>query len=163
MNDKNLKMMLEAYIKRFRMSCRGGGMIFWAGPILPISIEEINFRQLQKENAGETFSKMLLRLIDESGEKKSVIYTRANIDRRHFSKIVNHEDYKPSKQTVLAFAIALELDFDKTQKLLASAGYILNKSILSDLIVSFFIEYKIFNVILVNQALYEYKQPLLGS
>lgn len=162
MNDKNLEMMLEAYIKRFSRSC-GGGMIFAVAPILPIFIEDVNFRKLQEEIAGETFSAMLLRLIDKSGEKNSTIYSRANIDRRHFSKIANHENYKPTKQTVLAFAIALKLDFDETQKLLAAAGYILNKSILSDLIVSFFIEYKIFNVNLVNQALYKYDQPLLGS
>ena len=138
-------------------------MIFAVAPILPIFIEDVNFRKLQEEIAGETFSAMLLRLIDKSGEKNSTIYSRANIDRRHFSKIANHENYKPTKQTVLAFAIALKLDFDETQKLLATAGYILNKSILSDLIVSFFIEYKIFNVNLVNQALYKYNQPLLGG
>ena len=128
-----------------------------------ISFDDIDFEDLHEETKGETFSEMLLRLIEESGEKNSAIYTRANIDRRHFSKIAKHNDYKPSKQTVLAFALALKLDFDQTQKLLASAGYILNKSILSDLIVSFFIEYKIFDVDLANQALYKYKQALLGG
>ena len=125
--------------------------------------DDTDFLELLGKHKSETFSEMLLRLIDKSGEKNSTIYSRANIDRRHFSKIANHENYKPTKQTVLAFAIALKLDFDETQKLLAAAGYILNKSILSDLIVSFFIEYKIFNVNLVNQALYKYNQPLLGG
>ncbi len=128
-----------------------------------ISFADIDFEDLHEETKGETFSEMLMRLIEESGEKNSAIYTRANIDRRHFSKIAKHKDYKPSKQTVLAFALALKLDFDQTQKLLAAAGYILNKSILSDLIVSFFIEYKIFDVDSANQALYKYNQPLLGG
>lgn len=106
---------------------------------------------------------MLLRLIKESGEKNSTIYTRANIDRRHFSKIANHDDYKPSKQTVLAFAIALKLDFEKTKDLLAVAGFTLSKTNLADVIVSCFIEYKIFDVDRINQALYKYDQPLLGG
>ncbi|MBR4643193.1 MAG: hypothetical protein IKO74_10845 [Selenomonadaceae bacterium] len=127
------------------------------------NFDDIDFLELFGKNKSETFSEMLLRLIKESGEKNSAIYTRANIDRRHFSKIANHPDYKPSKQTALAFALALKLDFDKTQKLLAAAGYTLNKTILSDMIVSYFIEYKIFDVDLANQALYKYNQPLLGG
>ena len=112
---------------------------------------------------GETFSEMLVRLIEESGEKNSAVYNRANIDRRHFSKIVNHVDYKPTKETVLAFALALRLDFDGTRKLLDSAGFTLTNSILSDVIVSFFIEYKIFDVKLTNEILYKYDLPLLGG
>ena len=106
---------------------------------------------------------MLVRLIEESGEKNSAVYNRANIDRRHFSKIVNHVDYKPTKETVLAFALALRLDFDGTRKLLDSAGFTLTNSILSDVIVSFFIEYKIFDVKLTNEILYKYDLPLLGG
>lgn len=112
---------------------------------------------------GETFSEMLVRLIEESGEKNSAVYNRANIDRRHFSKIVNHVDYKPTKETVLAFALALRLDFDGTRKLLDSAGFTLTNSILSDVIVSFFIEYKIFDLNLTNAILYKYDLPLLGG
>ena len=102
-------------------------------------------------------------LIKESGEKNSAIYNRANIDRRHFSKICNHKNYQPSKLTVLAFAIALKLDFEQTQELLAAAGYTLTKNNLADIIISFFIEKKIFDVDVVNNYLYDYEQPLLGG
>ena len=163
MDDKNLELMLEAYIKKFSAEEFLRRNMVAAVYTPPILIEEINFRRLQEEIKGESFSAMLLRLIKESGEKNSVSYKRANIDRRHFSKIANHDDYQPSKQTVLAFALALRLDFDKTQKLLAAAGFTLNKRIMSDLIVFFFIEYKIFNVDLANRALYKYDQPLLGG
>ena len=123
----------------------------------------MNFSEHFAQNKDESFSEMLLRLITESGEKNSTIYNRANIDRRHFSKIVNHEDYQPSKQTVLAFAIALKLGFEKTKALLAAAGFTLSNANLADVIVSAFIENQIFDVILVNQILYKYKQPLLGG
>lgn len=123
-------------------------------------VDDINFPDWLDS---ETFSKMLLRLIKESGKKNSTIYTRANIDRRHFSKIANNPNYQPSKQTVLAFAIALKLDFQATKDLLATAGFILTKSSIADLIVSFFIEHKKYDVDLVNQILYKYNQPLLGG
>ncbi len=135
------------------------------GLIRSFELDEVDFLKLysQAKNGLETFSEMLMRLIEESGEKNSVIYKRANIDRRHFSKITNHIDYQPSKQTVLAFAIALKLNFENTKSLLAVAGFSLTKSNLADVIVSFFIEYKIFDVDLVNQILYKYNQPLLGG
>lgn len=133
------------------------------GGLYKSNADTFNFRALFKKNEEETFSEMLLRLIKESGEKNSTIYNRANIDRRHFSKIANHDDYQPSKQTVLAFAIALKLGFEKMQALLASAGFTLSNASLSDVIVSAFIENKIFDINLVNQILYKYDQPLLGS
>lgn len=115
-----------------------------------------NFLEIFKKDKEETFSEMLLRLITESGEKNSVIYNRANIDHRHFSKIVNHEDYQPGKQTFLAFAIALKLGFEKTKALLTSAGFTLSNDNLAGVIVSAFIENKIFDVDLVNQIFYKY-------
>ena len=127
------------------------------------NIDTFNFLKLFNKDKHESFSEMLLRLIKESGEKNSTVYTRAHIDRRHFSKIINHEDYQPSKQTVLAFAIALKLGFEKAKALLASAGFTLSNANLSDVIVSAFIENKIFDVDVVNQILYKYEQPLLGG
>ena len=127
------------------------------------NVDSFDFFEIFKQDGDETFSEMLLRLIDESGKKRAVIYARANIDRRHFSKIANNEDYQPGKQTVLAFAIALKLDFEKTKALLASAGFTLSNANLADVIVSAFIENKIFDINLVNQILYKYNQPLLGN
>lgn len=127
------------------------------------NVDTFNFLKLFNKDKHESFSEMLLRLIKESGEKNSTVYTRAHIDRRHFSKIINHEDYQPSKQTVLAFAIALKLGFEKAKALLASAGFTLSNANLSDVIVSAFIENKIFDVDVVNQILYKYEQPLLGG
>lgn len=162
---KNIENLVQAYIaKNFKEETKPR-TVTMQGIFGSEELDEIDFKKLlaQARTGQETFSEMLLHFIKESGEKNSAIYTRANIDRRHFSKIANHPYYKPSKQTVLAFAIALKLNFEQTEDLLASAGFTLSQASLADVIVSFFIEYKIFDVDLVNQILYKYDQPLLGG
>ena len=73
----------------------------------------------------ETFSERLLRMIDERGLTDSEVYTKAYVDRRHFSKIRKDINYAPNKKTVLAFTIALELSLDEAKDLLRSAGFAL--------------------------------------
>jgi len=111
----------------------------------------------------KTFSEMLFQLIRERGGDEVAIYTRAMIDRRLFSKIRSDKDYSPSKQTVLAFAIALNLDITEAENLLESAGFALSKSIRYDLAVRFFIENKIYDFNKINDVLFCYKFPLFGQ
>ena len=107
----------------------------------------------------ETFSQKLLRMISERGMTDSEAYTKAYVDRRHFSKIRKDEFYSPNKKTVLAFAIALELSLDEAKDLLACAGYALSRSSKVDIIVAYFLQNKIYDMFEINDILDAYGQP----
>lgn len=110
-----------------------------------------------------SFSQKLLSLIDERGLKDAYVYKKANITRQVFAKIRADKNYHPKKNTVFAFAIALELSLEETEDLLKSAGYAFSKNNKTDIIVQRFIEKGYYNIYKINCVLDKYDCPLLGS
>ncbi len=126
---------------------------------------EINSFDLDEmlDHLDDSFSQMLIKLIDLSGKKDEEIYKKANIDRKLFSKIKNNINYRPSKTTALAFALALELDLDTTKDLIGRAGFALSHSSKFDVIVEYFLISRNYNVFELNEVLFAFDQPLIGA
>ena len=115
------------------------------------------------EDLDEPFSDFLFRLIDSKGMTDVEVYKRANLDRRLFNKIKNVAGYMPGKRTVLSLAIALQLSLEETNALLKRAGYALSRAVKFDVIVEFFIVSGNYDIFTINEVLFEYDQPFLGS
>lgn len=109
----------------------------------------------------KTFQQMLFQWIDRKGMTDPEVYKKANVDRKLFSKIRSKEDYLPSKKTVIAFAIALELNLDQTIDLLRRAGYALSPSSEFDLIIEYCINHKIYNIHKINILLFDRTDQIL--
>ena len=146
------------------MVCEDVAHDFMAAPCAPMAMSVASGSlddMLDKLDAG--FSETLLKLIDRTGKKDSEIYKKANVDRKLFSKIRNNPDYKPSKATAIAFAIALELDLEETRDFIARAGFALSRSSKFDVIIEYFIKQKNYDVFAINEALFAFDQSLLGE
>ena len=124
------------------------------------SLKERNLEDVLSELQA-TFSEHLFRLIDHKGFDDVTVYKRANIDRKLFSKIRSDRAYKPSKATVMALVISLELSFDEACDLMQKAGYAFSNSSKQDLIIRYFIEKEQFDIYAINLALFEFNEPLL--
>jgi O-acetyl-ADP-ribose deacetylase (regulator of RNase III) len=143
--------------------CESAAPSFSAEPPVLMKREGVYTLDEALENMDESFSEMLLRKIDERGMTDVECYKRANVDRKLFSKIRSNASYKPSKPTVIAFAIALELPLSEAKDMLQKAGFALSHSNKFDVIIEYFITHKIYNIYEINEALFAFDQTLLGG
>ena len=115
------------------------------------------------DDVAETFQQKLFNLIREKNRDDVDVYKKANLDRKHFSKIRSDIHYSPKKKTALALAIALQLNLDETNDLLSRAGLALSPSDRGDLIVTYFITHSKYDIWEINTVLFKYGQTGLGA
>lgn len=130
------------------------------GALEPVSKDELSYLL---DHLDASFSQTVLALIDRKGMRDAEVYKRANISRQLFAKLRKDEHYQPSKQTAVALALALELSSDEADELLARAGYALSRASKFDLIVEYFLDHGCHDVFQLNEMLFAFDQPLVGS
>ena len=113
-------------------------------------------------NMGVSFHEKLFELIDASHLDNKDIWKRANLDRKHFSKIQCDVNYHPKKKTVMALCIALKLDLEQSKDLLARADWAFSPSSKVDLIVQKAIIDKQYDIMQLNVTLFKYTNEILG-
>ena len=113
-------------------------------------------------NVGMSFHDKLFELIGKSGMDNKDVWKRANLDRKHFSKIQCDEEYHPKKKTVMALCIALKLDLEQAKDLLARADWAFSPSSKVDLIVQKAIIDKQYDIYQLNLVLFQYTNEILG-
>lgn len=123
----------------------------------PSEIEEF-IEQTRKPK----FNHVLMKLIDERNTKDAAVYTKAGIDRRHFSKM-RKPGYHPSKKTVISLALALKLSRKEADNLLGAAGYALSESDTFDLVIRFCLQKRIYDIHDVDVALDYFSLKPLGG
>ena len=110
----------------------------------------------------DNFAVTLLKLIDLKGISDVECYKKANVSKQTWYKIMNEKSYKPSKNTVISFAIALELSLEETKRLLSTVGFTLSKSSKFDIIIEYFLLNGEYNIFTINETLFQFDQVCLG-
>lgn len=110
----------------------------------------------------KTFVDALIAHINKKGLRDAEVYRAARIDRRLFSKIMSDRQYKPSKDTAIAIALALRLTVSEATDMLSRAGYTFSHSNKKDIIVEYFFRERIYSLDDINEVLYNLGQKIIG-
>lgn len=113
------------------------------------------------EQQDSSFQERFFQLARNKNVSDPVLYNRAGVDRRLFSKFRSDPTYHPNRRTALRLALSLELSLDETQDLIGRAGYTLTRASRQDIIIAYFIDHGHYDVDEINDALYAFDQELL--
>ncbi|SEQ67979.1 O-acetyl-ADP-ribose deacetylase (regulator of RNase III), contains Macro domain [Lachnospiraceae bacterium NE2001] len=130
---------------------------------VPFEEEHESKLEERMQHLSDTFSQYLLYLIQDKNMSNADVYKRAIVDKKTFSKIKNNVDYHPQKLTALCLCVGAKLNLDESKDLLARAGYALSPCDKTDIIFSYFIENKIYDMIELDIQLEEHGLPCIIS
>ena len=111
----------------------------------------------------DNFSLTLQKWIDDLRMDPVEVYQRARVSRQTWHKIISDQNYKPSKKTVICFALALKLSYYHAQMLLETAGYTLSGSSRFDITIHYFLKKGIYDIQIINEQLYDLGEELLTN
>lgn len=115
----------------------------------------------QKEK--HSFSSLLNDAVKKSGLSVEEISFRSNLKLEYVNKIIHEGNSDITKEDIICLAIGLGLDKTKTNALLISKGFVFEPTIVSDLIVCYFLDKNINDIFLINNTLFQYNLNSLGK
>lgn len=133
-----------------------------ATDLTPFNEDTFDKEKYMAKSKGSPFAGKLMDLIIESGMDNATVYKRANMNRQAFSKILCGDTKKPQKGTVMALCIALELDMNESEELLASADLAFNPTDNRDNLVRDCISHRQYDIYEVNNMLFVCNLETLG-
>lgn len=121
-----------------------------------MTLEEFISEHRKNDEKSADFVSYLYELSNKHGiEKPSEIYTRANITKQSWSKIIS-EKCCPSLNSCIKIAFALRLNNHECKYLLKKAGYTLSSSSVFALIIRYCFENGIYDLCTVSDMLEKY-------
>lgn len=115
----------------------------------------------QKEK--HSFSSLLNDAVKKSGLSIEEISFRSNLKLEYVNKIIREGYNDITKEDIICLAIGLGLDKTKTNALLISKGFVFEPTIVSDLIVCYFLDKNTNDIFLINNTLFQYNLNSLGK
>lgn len=108
---------------------------------------------LRSNKHNGTFREIILTEIRKRGMSSVEFYRAANLDRKLFSRMINHPKYQPSKRTAVMCCLALKLDIRQTEHVLQLAGYALSTTLHEDLAVRYCVQHGIYDAMDVMEVM----------
>ncbi len=114
---------------------------------------------------GESFVEILYRYMNEKGiQKNSQLYKAAHVSKQAFSKLICGGVARPSMETVVALAFGLRLTYEEAVPFFNAAGIALGNASKYDIIVSYFLKQKNYDIWELNEQLLKYGyKKLIGA
>ena len=103
------------------------------------------------------FHAVLTKWIEKKELNSAEICVNGNISPAVLSEIMADASFSPDKNQALAFGIALKLTLEELKEFLAAAGYTLDGSSKSDLIIKYCISKGIYDIWNINQILFRFE------
>ncbi|MFD3156704.1 hypothetical protein ACFIJ5_07560 [Haloimpatiens sp. FM7330] len=91
------------------------------------ALSDFQFSDLKntiQDSKNMTLGRYIQYLVDSKGIKKdSIVYTKANLTKEYWSKLINNKTANPSKYKIIRIGLALKLNCKEINELLKVAGY----------------------------------------
>lgn len=128
------------------------------------SLRRFDGKELEKMEklCTEGFSDYLRNKVLEKGMTGVECYKKANISHKLYSKIMCDKNYRPGRDTAIAFALALKLPSDEFSEMLSVAGFALSPYDRRDVVIRYFVEHDHYDILELNEMLFCFDLVPLG-